>query len=401
MIPLRYNLRNLIVRWRVTALTALGFVLVVAILVVMLAFVEGINELARRAGRPDNLLVLREGTNDELFSDILDTADLARVWLNEYVATDEAGEPLFSAEIYAIATQQLPPDPRDGRPRYRFLQLRGVIDPQRAARVHGLRLLRGRWFNSVGDECVMGEGIANLLGLDVGSTFDIREGLTWKVVGILDSRGSPFDSETWAKREVVGQQFGKDNVERGQRFFTSILIRLRDAAQAQWFADTLKDRTGLELSAIPEPKYYERMSEANTLFLAAALFIAAIMAVGGMFGLMNTMFAAVSQRTKDIAVLRILGYQRWQILLSFLIEAMLLALLGGLTGMLIGSLFHGIEQKSFISSGQGGGKTVVFQITVTPFVLKIAFSFTLLMGLLGGLIPSWIATRLRPLEALR
>ncbi|GBD35187.1 Macrolide export ATP-binding/permease protein MacB [bacterium HR36] len=401
MIPIRYNLRNLVVRWRVTLLTALGFLLVVAILVVMLAFVEGINELARRAGRPDNVLVLREGTNDELFSDIADTADLARVWLSEYVATDETGEPLYSPEVYAIATQQLPPDPRDGRPRYRFLQVRGVLDPQRAARVHGLGLLRGRWFSAVGDECVLGEGIANLLGLDVGSRFAIREGLLWKVVGILDSRGTPFDSETWAKREVVGQEFGKDNVERGQRFFTSILIRLRDPRWASWFCDSLKSRTGLEVSGIPEPKYYERMSEANTMFLAAALFIAAIMAVGGMFGLMNTMFAAVNQRTKDIAVLRILGYQRWQILLSFLFEALLLALLGGLAGMALGSLFHGVEQKSFITSGQGGGKTVVFQITVTPFVLRTALAFTIFMGLLGGLIPSWVATRLRPLAALR
>lgn len=401
MIPIRYNLRNLVVRWRVTLLTAFGFVLVVAILVVMLAFVEGINELARRAGRPDNVMVLREGTNDELFSDIADTADLARVWLSPYVATDDAGEPLVSPEVYAIATQQLPPDPRDGRPRYRFLQIRGVLDPERAGLVHGLRLSRGRWFSAVGDECVMGEGIANLLGLDIGSQFTIREGLAWKVVGILDTRGTPFDSETWAKREVVGQEFGKDNVERGQRFFTSILIRLRDPALANWFCDTLKERTGLELSAITEAKYYERMSEANTMFLAAALFIAAIMAAGGMFGLMNTMFAAVSQRTKDIAVLRILGYQRWQILLSFLLEALLLALLGGLAGIALGSLFHGVEQKSFITSGQGGGKTVVFQITVTPFVLEIAFWFTLLMGFLGGLIPAWTATRLRPLEALR
>ncbi|MCS7016523.1 MAG: ABC transporter permease [Gemmatales bacterium] len=401
MIPLRYNVRNLMVRWRVTLLTAFGFLLVVAILVVMLAFVEGINELARRAGRPDNVIVLREGTNDELFSDIADTADLARVWLNEYVATDSAGEPLFSPEVYAIATQQLPPDPRDGRPRYRFLQIRGVLNPPRAAAVHGLQLLRGRWFSSVGNECVMGEGIAALLGLDVGSSFTIREGLTWQVVGILDSRGTPFDSETWAKREVVGQEFGKDNVERGQRFFTSILLRLRDPVAVSWFCETIKDRTGLEVSAVPEPKYYERMSEANTMFLAAALFIAAIMAVGGMFGLMNTMFATVTQRTKDIAVLRILGYQRWQILLSFLLEAMLLALLGGLAGMAVGSMFHGVEQKSFISSGQGGGKTVVFQITVTPFVLRTAFWFTVVMGFLGGLIPSWAATRLRPLEALR
>jgi ABC-type antimicrobial peptide transport system permease subunit len=152
---------------------------------------------------------------------------------------------------------------------------------------------------------------------------------------------------------------------------------------------------------MPERRYYEEMSKNNEMFRVAAIFIAVVMAVGGMFGLMNTMFAAVSQRIKDIGVLRILGYKRWQILASFLLESLLLAALGGALGLLLGYAVNGVEQTSYVSGGQGGGKTVVFSMLVNSTVLIYAVAFTLIMGFLGGLVPAWTAMRQRPLEALR
>jgi ABC-type antimicrobial peptide transport system permease subunit len=137
------------------------------------------------------------------------------------------------------------------------------------------------------------------------------------------------------------------------------------------------------------------------MFLAAAMFIAVIMALGGMFGLMNTMFAAVSQRIKDIGVLRIVGFRRWQILLCFVIESLLLAAIGGGLGLAIGFLFNGVEQVGFMSAGQGGGKTVVFNMKVDSVVVTYALVFTGVMGLLGGFLPAFTAMRKRPLEALR
>jgi ABC-type antimicrobial peptide transport system permease subunit len=113
------------------------------------------------------------------------------------------------------------------------------------------------------------------------------------------------------------------------------------------------------------------------------------------------MFAAVSQRIKDIGVLRVLGYNRWQILVSFLLESLLLALVGGIAGLAIGYLVNGIEQTGVISSGQGGGKTVVFKMVVSQAVLLAGVSFTLIMGVLGGILPALAAMRLRPLESLR
>src|SRR4051794_1244685 len=224
MIPLRYNYRNLLVRWKTTMLTAVGFTLVVALLVVMLAFIEGLRELAKNAGHPGNIIVLSDGANDELFSSLnIDDVhqSLQGVWSVNTDLVYEGSLPLVSMEVYSIATQETPPDTPGGRPKYRFLQIRGVEDPELGGKVHGLQLFPGgKWFGRSGTECVMGRGIAKTLGLNVGDSFQPRPGLppSWRVTGILDSPGSPFDSEIWAKREEVGKYFGKDNEEKKQSF---------------------------------------------------------------------------------------------------------------------------------------------------------------------------------------
>jgi putative ABC transport system permease protein len=137
------------------------------------------------------------------------------------------------------------------------------------------------------------------------------------------------------------------------------------------------------------------------MFLYGAMIIAAVMALGGVFGVMNAMFAAVAQRIKDIGVMRILGFKRWQILVSFMLESLVIAVVGGLIGMMAGSLFNGLTVTSVISSGQGGGKTVIFRLVVDATVILAGTLFTLVMGRLGGLIPALSATRLKILETLR
>lgn len=403
MIPIKYNLRNLVVRWKTTLLTAVGFLLVVALLVVMMAFVEGLNELAKKSGPPGNVIVLRDGANDELFSEIGAGEDIELLYQNrdEVVAcpAQKHGK-MVSHEVYSIATQELPPAEEGGRPTYRFLQVRGIDEPEVSGQVHGLPLKDGRWFEQTGTEVVMGDGIARTLGLKVGGKFSPRAALDWTVVGILDSRGSPFDSEIWAKREDVGRYFGKDSGDR--RFYTSIVVQTPDESAARQYADTIQERaTDIRVNPMTERKYYEEMSKSNQTFQAAAIFIAVIMAIGGMFGLMNTMFAAVSQRVKDIGVLRIMGYGKGQILVSFLLESLLIALIGGGLGILLGYIVNGVEQASFVSSGRGGGKTVVFSMVVNQTVLLIAVTFTLVMGVLGGLLPALSAMWTKPLDALR
>ncbi|HZY89562.1 MAG TPA: ABC transporter permease, partial [Gemmataceae bacterium] len=396
MVPLRYNFRNLVVRWKTTLLTALGFMLVVALLEVMLAFVQGLVALSKKTGPEGNVIVLRFGTNDELMSEL--DIDVVKSAMDSQWRQQDAvlrdGEVLrVSPEVYSLATQELPKSSPEARSEYRFLQIRGVDDPEIAGRVHGLGLLAGgRWFDRrAGDEMVVGEGLARTIGLKVGDTLEPKPGIVWKVVGVLDTRGSPFDSEIWAKREEVGREFGKDNEQK--KFYTSVVVSTPNLRTAEKVAEVMRADTSVSVNALTERKYYEELSKGNAAFMFAALFIAAVMGVGGMFGLMNTMFAAVSQRLNDIGVLRVMGYTRGQILLSFLLESLLLALVGGGLGLLLGYLVNGVEQTGMISSGAGGGKFVVFKMTVDAWVLKLCVGFTLAMGLLGGLLPALSAMR--------
>ena len=268
MIPLRYNYRNLLIRWRTTLLTAVGFTLVVALLVVMLAFVRGLASLAENAGHPGNVIILKDGANDELFSEInIDDVhkSLAALWSGDgLVARDPDGTPWVSREVYGIATEELPPAEPGGRPSYRFIQIRGMEDPDIAGKVHTMRLQgSGQWFDRSGSQCVMGDGIARMLGLKVGDTFRPRAGLPplWEVVGIMDSAGSPFDSEIWAKREDVGKYFGKDNEERKQSLYTTIVLRLPNYEIASKACEYYRDMPDIKVNAMPEKDYYQKLRE--------------------------------------------------------------------------------------------------------------------------------------------
>jgi ABC-type lipoprotein release transport system permease subunit len=410
-VPFSYNLRNLAVRWHVTLLTALAFTLVVGILTVMLAFVNGMNKLTEGSGQPGNVIVLADGATDELFSN-LGFGDIKEAELNPGVERDEEGKPLASWEIYVVVNQEIPGAQAGGRQR-RFVQARGIDDPARSGRVHNITLHPGgAWFSTAGVQslaeggdaiqAVIGEGIARQLGKDEGKQslgpgdqFELGA-RKWIVTGVMQSAGSTFDSEVWAKRDLVGSLFGKAS-------YTTVVLRSADAEAARVLAkDLTANYKKPAVQAQPETEYYEKLSTTNQQFLYAIIFVTVIMAVGGVFGVMNTMFAAVSQRTKDIGVLRILGFARWQVLSSFFLEALLLAFIGGLLGCALGSLANGWTATSIISSGQGGGgKSIVLKLVVDLRILTAGMTFTVIMGALGGLIPSLSAMRLRPLESLR
>jgi ABC-type lipoprotein release transport system permease subunit len=407
-VPLSYSIRNLIVRWRTTLLTALAFTLVVALLTIMLAFVNGMARLTEGSGHAENVIVLSEGATDEAFSYLapVDTSDVVRL----------PGVLQWSREVYIIANQPLPAAP--GAPqRRRFVQVRGVEDPLAAAGVHRLNLLPGgSWFSEAGVEAlpaapgekpktaiqaVLGEGVARELGRDrnadrlkVGDLFELGP-RQWKVVGIMDSAGSTFDSEVWAKGSYMADLYGKYN-------FSSLILRTADAPTAGALADDIiHNYKKASLQAYPEPVYYDKLTATNVQFLVAIIIVTIIMAIGGVFGVMNTMFAAISQRTKDVGVLRILGFGRRQILLLFFAESLVIALAGGLIGCALGSLANGWTATSVISGNTGIGKTVVLKLAVDANILAWGILLALTMGALGGLLPSWRATRLRPLESLR
>jgi len=416
-VPLKYNLRNLVVRWRVTLLTALVFAVVAALLTVMMAFVNGMYRLTQGSAQPGNVIVLSDGATDELFSNLAygDTSDLERDPPN--VLHDEAGRPLASWELYIVVNQPIAessPLHKKGHHR-RFLQLRGIEDPVLSARVHGLQLHPGgSWFSGAGVrsdpndskdqviEALLGEGIARALGTDVGKpslepgdTFDLGP-RRWIVSGIMTTAGTTFDSEIWAKRQLAGEKFGKENG------YTTLVLRTADAEKAKETAAWLT--TEFKKSAVmaqTETEYYEKLNETNRQFLVVFIIVAVFMAVGGVFGVMNTMFAAISQRIKDIGVIRILGFSPWQVLLSFFLETLLISLIGGLLGLGVGSLSNGWSMTSIAGSGMGGGKSVVFKLAVDVNIWLGVLTFTLGMGIVGGLLPALSAMRLKALESLR
>ena len=460
-IPLRYNLRNLAVRWKTTLMTGLAFTLVVGLLTAMLAFVNGMRQLTENSGHPDNVVVLSEGATDEAFSNLgfSDTGDLGSLLdeaNRERLLTDQDGRPLVSREKYVVVGQPLGPPLADGKPKRSFLQIRGIEDWAVSSAVHRLEFLEGEpWTNGVralpGSEAkaarsvatqaasfagqlsvagqmlpadvsrlalmtrirlpesetavegVLGEGVAREIGraygkdrLHVGEVFELGP-RKWVVVGVMKTAGTTFGSEVWGDSALVGDMFGK-------KVFTSLVVRTTGPAEAELVAKALGDRDILRAAAFAaqtEPKYYAALGTTNRQFLGAVIIVSVIIAIGGIFGVMNTMFAAVSQRTKDIGVLRIIGFARWQILVSFFLEAVAIALLGGLLGLGLGSLVHGATATSIVSSGQGGGKSIVLTMTVDANTVMVALLFSLAMGTLGGLFPSLAAMRLRPLESLR
>jgi putative ABC transport system permease protein len=412
-VPLAYNVRNLVVRWPTTLLTAVAFTLVVSLLTVMLAFVNGMYSLTQNSGLPNNVLVLADGATDEAFSN-LGFGDITQIAYWPTVAKDEDGQPLVSWEVYIVVNQPIP-NAKPGQRQRRFLQLRGLKDPAVTGRVHNIGLHPGgAWFaqagvqplpgSSTGEQAiqaVLGEGIARELGADqgkpslgVGDVFPMGD-RQWVVVGILKSGGSTFDSEIWAKQQIVGQKFGKVS-------YSTIVMRTADGETAQQTAQALSaDFKTPAVSAQVETEYYDKLSTTNRQFLYAIIFVAIFMALGGVFGIMNTMFAAISQRQKDIGVLRILGFARWQVLLSFFLESLLLALIGGAIGCLLGLLVDGWNATSIISSGQGGGRSVVLKLVIDGKVMLFGMLFSLVMGNIGGLLPAVSAMRITPLESVR
>jgi cell division protein FtsX len=405
-VPLGYNLRNLVVRWRITVLTVLAFVLVLGLQTVMLAFVNGMARLAEGSGHPRNILVLSNGATDELMSNlsVSDVADVERQPGIQYDEHDGRRRPLCSRETYVVVAQPMPAATGDG-PRRRLLQLRGMEDAEIAGRVHEVGLLPGgSWFRGVRSlrdsatgalgetviEAVVGESIAREWGLGVGDLFDVGP-RRWLVVGITQSAGTMFGSEIWADCRLVGQLFNKEG------YYTSLVLRTAETTTPRQVSDDLTHNfKKAALSAQPEREYYAKLATTNSVFLYSAYVVAAIMAAGGVFGVMNTMFAAISQRTRDIGVLRILGFRRWQILISFLLESVILACAGGALGCALGYQVDGWTVTSFLEN-----RTLVFRMIVDSTTLAVGMLFTISMGGLGGLLPAVSAMRVKPLESLR
>ncbi len=384
-IPLAYIARNLWVRRVTTLLTAGGMALVVFVFATVLMMGEGIRATLVATGQPDNLLVLRKGAGAEINSGVA-RSQAAIIESLPGIATNGSGERLISKEPVVLNTL-----PKRSNGKVSNVTLRGTSALGMELRPQ-VRIVEGRMFRPGTSEIVAGRAIANgFEGAALGETlrFAQRE---WLVVGVFDSNKTGFDSEIWGDAEQMMQAFRRNA-------YSTIVLRLADPSASQRLRDAIEVDPRLQLEAKPEIQFYAEQSEGLATFIRIlGLSLSIIFSVGAIVGAMITMFAAVAQRTGEIGTLRALGFRRSAVLVAFLGEALLLALVGGVIGLAAASAMQamGISTVNFQTFSE-----LAFQFKLTPEIVLRTLLFALAMGFVGGFIPAWRAARMKIVDCLR
>jgi len=386
ILPLSYNVRNLVVRWKVTVLAVGGIALVVAVFVVLLAMSTGFRLALRATGSTDNAVVVQRGSSSELTS--FYSRDAAGIVTSDpRVARGADGQPLASPEIIIVASL---PRKADGNPTN--VTVRGVT-PRVIQVRRGIRIAEGRPFTAGLNEVIVGARIRDRVrGLEIGQSISVQK-RDWTVVGIFEADGGAFESEIWGDYDIMGPAFLRSG---GQN---SLTVRIADPATLEAFDRDLQADPRFQIQAIQERKYYEDQSgPVARPLLALATFVAIVLGTGAVFGALNTMDAVVAARTREIGTLRALGFSRRSILAAFVIESEFLALAGGVAGCLLALPANGIMGGT---GNTASFSEIAFAFRVTPDVLIAAMLFAAVMGFLGGVIPAVRAARLPIISALR
>jgi len=384
-LPLSYNVRNVRNRWQVTLLAISGIALVVAVFTVLMAMSEGFAIALRTTGRPDNAMIVQRGSASELTSWI-PLADRNQIVVRDEIARGSDGQPLASPEDVVVTMKPK----KDGEPTN--ISVRGVTP--RAFEVRsGIQIVQGRTFKPGLYEIIVGDKIANRIqGLDIGSSVKLQKH-DWTVVGVFSSKGGAFESEIWGDAEVMAADFGRSGGSN------AMSVRLKPGADVAALDRWIRSNPQMQLQAVSEKKYYD--DQAGPLAKALrilATFVAVIMGIGAVFGAVNTMYAIVAARTREIGTLRALGFSRRAILFSFVVESVTLALIGGAIGCVLAFPMNGY------STGTGQTQSfseIAFAFRITPVIVGVAMVFAVVMGLVGGLFPAVRAARLPITSALR
>ena len=383
MIPLKYNVRNLRVRWVNTLMTVLGTGLIVWSSCILFSMVDGLQHSHTVSGDPLDLVVLRKGSSDETTSgfDLNKADELATL---NGIAHDEKGRPLAAPEILNIPVAERVTGGRTN------IIVRGVVPVSRTVRPK-FQIVQGRDFEPGKGECIVSRSLSRRFkGASIGGILRFGEKETYHVVGLFTAGGSAAESEVWADIKDVARNMGREG--------TVSVVQIRAASQPdlERIKATIDNETRFRLAAIREAEFFANQTQASLFLKGAGTVIAVLLTFGAMFAAANTMYAAVSARTREIGTMRALGFSRLDILLCFLGESVLLCTLGGLLGMaatlpLTALTFGTLD--SFVE------RTVQFRIG--PLVLAVALTMTLAMGVFGGLFPALRAVRLDVIRALR
>ena len=390
-IPILYNVRSVMQRPASTAFTALGIGLVVAVFIGMLALANGFRAALARTGSDRNVLVLRKGADAEMNSAI-DRQSASVIASSPHVAPGADGRPLVSPEVFVLVPlPRLGPDNRPDSGALANIVVRGISEKAWEVR-HAVTVTAGRRPQSGRSEVCIGKKLTGrFAGARVGERVRFG-GRDWDVVCEFEAGGSAFESEIWGENEQFMPVF------RGQ-VFQSLSFRLKDPAAFAEAKRALEGDRRIQVEAHRESDFYVQQSQLlGSILEILAIVITSIMAVGAIFGAVNTMYAAVSGRTPEIAVLLTLGFHPRSVLASFLTEAAIIAAIGGLVGCLIALPINGIVANTM---NWASFSEIAFSFRVTPGLLLAGLLFAVIMGVLGGFFPARRAAKLPVVQALR
>lgn len=383
-IPLAYNLRNLVVRKTTTLMTALGIALTVAVLLAVLALVNGLQATLGASGDPLHVVVLRKGSNSEVVS-LLDRQQFQNLKFKPGIAVGRDGQPLASLEVITVINMANVDNPNGVNVTVRGLPPAGIEIR------HNVKIATGRWFAAGQREVVVGGSVAKRFPeAHIGGTVHFGRG-NWSVIGVMDAQRGAQDSEIWGDLNQVSSDLQRAEV------LSSALVEARDAVTAEALVNDMNADQRLDVSAQSEREYYESQTTQAAPIEYTGVFVAVIMAIGSCFAAMNTMYAAVSRRAREIGTLRVLGFSQASILASFFVESLLLAALGGALGCLLVAPLNGLTT----AVGNTNFAELAFDFRITPQIMAEGVIFALVMGTLGGMFPARMASKKEILTALR
>lgn len=386
-IPFKYSFRSVAVRKGSSAMAVGGIALVVIVFVTLLSLAAGFRRVVESSGSPHNVIVVRKGADAELQSQV--TRDTARIISELPLVAKDGGRPLVVFESVLILAR-----PKQGGGETN-VTIRGA--PPLAPTVHeGVRLTQGRWYKPGSNEAVVGVGLARRLkDVGIGQTMTIGRN-TWHIVGTFEAGRSSLESELWMDGDLLQSAFHRDGV------YQSVLFRAAGDA-----SDAVRQLTALidtdprfrSVQAMTEKEYYRKQSKLmSDLITILGGMLTGIMSIGAIAGAMNTMYAAVSQRKREIGCLLAMGFTPESVWLAFVIESLVLAALGALVGCSLSMTLDGM--KTGMTNWATFSETA-FEFLVTPGILVTATILSILMGFVGGLLPAFRAARMTVVSALR
>ena len=373
-VPISYNFRSIRARWTSTIVAILGIAGTVGVFVAMLSLARGFRATMVSSGSPGNALIMRAGSTSEMMGGI--TLDSIKVIQDKPgIAREPSGAPLLTQEVVGVIPVPLISTGTDAN-----VQVRGVSPNVLEIRKF-VKITQGRMFQPGLSELVVGKNaMKTYRGLTLGNKIDFAGG-HWQVVGSFDAGGSSFDSEVWCDSQIFNQV-----LQRPANIFQSATVHLASPSAFDEFKDSVIKDPQLNVDVWREIDYYAKQSTTmTTLITYLGGIVAFIMAIGAIFGALNTMYSAVAERGREIATMRAVGFSAWMVILSFLFEALVISIIGGIIGCLVVLPLNGLTTNTMNFQTFSN---VAFAFKITFDLLVMGVIFALVMGVLGGLLPA-------------